>query len=141
MKRLFSKLGIFNYTVHNLIAHPLMELLHLIGLTELGDKVHDMTLPSPTPLPTPSQDQENVNAEDRVKELEQKLSNLEAELEPYREVDRLYSEWFSCMGVPHNWDSTIEITLEDLHRKISDFKDGDEIRRNEIRAEFKRNLP
>jgi hypothetical protein len=35
----------FEYTIHNLIAHPLMEILHLVGLTELGNKVHDSTLP------------------------------------------------------------------------------------------------
>jgi hypothetical protein len=42
----FEKLGYFKYTVHNLIAHPLMEILHLIGLSSWGDKVHDYTLPS-----------------------------------------------------------------------------------------------
>tara|TARA_B100000674_G_scaffold471701_1_gene460774 strand:+ start:622 stop:768 length:147 start_codon:yes stop_codon:yes gene_type:complete len=35
----------FSYTIHNIIAHPLMEILHLIGFTELGDKIHDATLP------------------------------------------------------------------------------------------------
>ena len=35
----------FNYTIHNLIAHPLMEILHLLGFTKLGNKIHDMTLP------------------------------------------------------------------------------------------------
>jgi len=45
MRSFVSKLGRFNYTIHNLIAHPLMELLHLVGLTELGNKVHDATLP------------------------------------------------------------------------------------------------
>lgn len=47
MRAFVSKLGRFNYTIHNLIAHPLMELLHLIGKTELGDKIHDATLPLP----------------------------------------------------------------------------------------------
>jgi len=45
MRRFVSKLGRFNYTIHNLIAHPIMELLHLIGLTDLGNKIHDCTLP------------------------------------------------------------------------------------------------
>ena len=45
MRSFVSKLGRFNYTIHNLIAHPLMEILHLVGLTEWGDKVHDATLP------------------------------------------------------------------------------------------------
>lgn len=38
----------FEYTIHNLIAHPLMEILHLIGLTKLGNKIHDNTLPKKT---------------------------------------------------------------------------------------------
>ena len=45
MNKFFSKLGRFNYTVHNLIAHPIMEVMHLVGLTELGNKIHDLTLP------------------------------------------------------------------------------------------------
>ena len=35
----------FSYTIHNLLAHPAMEILHLLGFTELGDKIHDITLP------------------------------------------------------------------------------------------------
>jgi len=35
----------FAYTIHNLIAHPLMEILHLLGMTEIGNKIHDYTLP------------------------------------------------------------------------------------------------
>lgn len=35
----------FRYTIHNLFAHPLMEILHLIGFSELGNKIHDITLP------------------------------------------------------------------------------------------------
>ena len=35
----------FDYTIHNLIAHPLMEILHLLGMTEIGNKIHDYTLP------------------------------------------------------------------------------------------------
>lgn len=35
----------YSYTIHNLIAHPLMEILHLMGMTELGNKIHDYTLP------------------------------------------------------------------------------------------------
>ncbi|MAH45887.1 hypothetical protein CMI37_08650 [Candidatus Pacearchaeota archaeon] len=36
----------FKYTIHNLIAHPLMEILHLVGLSTLGNHVHNLTLPS-----------------------------------------------------------------------------------------------
>ena len=35
----------FDYTIHNLIAHPLMEIFHLLGMTEIGNKIHDYTLP------------------------------------------------------------------------------------------------
>ena len=45
MQSYLSKLGHFKYTLHNLVAHPLMEILHLCGWTELGNKIHDMTLP------------------------------------------------------------------------------------------------
>jgi hypothetical protein len=37
----------FQWTLHNVIAHPLMELLHLLGFTKLGNKIHDSTLPTP----------------------------------------------------------------------------------------------
>jgi len=35
----------FEYTIHNMVAHPLMELLHLVGFTDLGIRIHDATLP------------------------------------------------------------------------------------------------
>jgi hypothetical protein len=36
----------FSYTLHNVIGHPVMELLRLIGLTRAADWVHAKTLPS-----------------------------------------------------------------------------------------------
>ena len=33
------------WAIHNLIGHPLMQLLSWIGLTRLGIKVHDATVP------------------------------------------------------------------------------------------------
>ena len=35
----------FEYTIHNLFAHPVMEILHLMGFSKLGDRIHDATLP------------------------------------------------------------------------------------------------
>ena len=35
----------FQWTPHNLIAHPLMEILHQLGFDELSHKVHDATIP------------------------------------------------------------------------------------------------
>jgi hypothetical protein len=36
----------FRWTIHNLIAHPLSELVHLVGFTELGNRIHDATIPT-----------------------------------------------------------------------------------------------
>lgn len=42
-----------NWTVHNIIGHPLMEILHLMGFKELGERVHDATTP-----PEPQKDRD-----------------------------------------------------------------------------------
>ena len=34
-----------NYAFHNIVAHPLMEVLKWIGQDTLANKVHDQTLP------------------------------------------------------------------------------------------------
>ena len=54
----------YAYTIHNLIAHPLMEILHLLGMTEIGNKIHDMTLPKVHRFEhqTPEQPVENKNS-------------------------------------------------------------------------------
>ena len=38
--------GRFAWTIHNMIAHPLMEILHQFGMTSLGNRIHDWTLPT-----------------------------------------------------------------------------------------------
>ena len=35
----------FQWTVHNVIAHPLSEVLCQVGLRKMSDKVHDITVP------------------------------------------------------------------------------------------------
>lgn len=45
MRDFVTRLGRFKYTLHNLVAHPIMEVLHLVGFSELGEKIHDATLP------------------------------------------------------------------------------------------------
>ena len=35
----------FEYTIHNLIGHPLSEILHLLGLQKASKAFHDWTLP------------------------------------------------------------------------------------------------
>lgn len=47
MKKIINKLPKkYRWTIHNLIAHPLMEIVHILGATELGNKIHDITAPS-----------------------------------------------------------------------------------------------
>lgn len=35
----------FRYTIHNCIAHPLMEIFSLLGMYKTAKWVHDATLP------------------------------------------------------------------------------------------------
>ena len=35
----------FQWTAHNLIAHPLSEVLFQLGLEDLGNSLHDWTIP------------------------------------------------------------------------------------------------
>ena len=35
----------YRWSLHNLIAHPLSEIVHLCGYTDLGNKIHDYTIP------------------------------------------------------------------------------------------------
>lgn len=34
-----------SWPMHNLVGHPLSEILHWVGLGDLGDRLHDATLP------------------------------------------------------------------------------------------------
>ena len=47
LPRLLGKLPRkYQWTVHNLLAHPLSEFLHLVGLTTASNICHDITVPS-----------------------------------------------------------------------------------------------
>ena len=35
----------FRWTPHNLFAHPVSEVLYWFGLGDLGNKLHDLTIP------------------------------------------------------------------------------------------------
>src|SRR5688500_2235523 len=37
----------YSWVFHNLIAHPLMQLLFFFGFKKLGLKIHDITIPKP----------------------------------------------------------------------------------------------
>lgn len=39
----------FQWTLHNIIAHPLSELLFQVGLRRWSDAVHDLTVPDHEP--------------------------------------------------------------------------------------------
>jgi len=41
-----AKLGPFSWTIHNLLAHPISEVLHLFGLKKASDWLHDVTIPT-----------------------------------------------------------------------------------------------
>lgn len=39
----------WRWTLHNVVAHPLSELLHQIGPHALSQRIHDSTVPEVTP--------------------------------------------------------------------------------------------
>ena len=47
--KLLSKLGPFKWSLHNLVAHPLSELMYLAGFERASDWIHDVTLPEHKP--------------------------------------------------------------------------------------------
>jgi hypothetical protein len=48
IKKIINILPIrYKWTIHNLIAHPLSEIVHLLGNTDIANKIHDCTLPDP----------------------------------------------------------------------------------------------
>lgn len=38
-----------NWTFHNIVAHPLSEIFHLLGFEMAGHLIHDVTVPDHTP--------------------------------------------------------------------------------------------
>ncbi len=44
-----ARLGRFSWTVHNMIAHPVSEVLWQLGYKELSHKIHDCTIPVHAP--------------------------------------------------------------------------------------------
>lgn len=39
----------FAWSFHNIISHPLSEILYLVGLRTLSDRVHDWSIPEHQP--------------------------------------------------------------------------------------------
>lgn len=46
MKRVNIKMLYKNWWVHNMLAHPVMQILIGLGMEQLGTYVHDATLPA-----------------------------------------------------------------------------------------------
>lgn len=40
-----AKLGKYKWAIHNVLAHPLSEIFYLLGYNNLGNKIHDATIP------------------------------------------------------------------------------------------------
>lgn len=47
LPRLWSRMGRFSYSIHNIIGHPIAEIFWIVGLNHVGDYIHDITVPSP----------------------------------------------------------------------------------------------
>ena len=51
IKKIINILPIkYKWTIHNLIAHPLSEIVHLFGNTDIANKIHDCTIPDSSDL-------------------------------------------------------------------------------------------
>jgi hypothetical protein len=47
MRNMISKLpNKFRWSIHNIFAHPISEILFLIGLDKLSKTIHDQTIPN-----------------------------------------------------------------------------------------------
>lgn len=57
-----------NYAFHNIIAHPLMQILLWVGRQDLADSVHDKTLPK-----SDVEEKSTANTENDVPEINRTL--------------------------------------------------------------------
>ena len=47
LRRLIDRLPVrFKWTIHNLVAHPLSELVYQIGFEQASNQIHDATVPT-----------------------------------------------------------------------------------------------
>jgi hypothetical protein len=47
--KLLSRLGPFKWSLHNLVAHPLSEIVYLVGFERAANWIHDATVPEHEP--------------------------------------------------------------------------------------------
>ena len=122
MRSFVSKLGRFNFTIHNVIAHPLMEVLHLVGLTEWGDKVHDATYPIRDEVPPTAIEAVVI---ENPEEIESAQPKPQPEVSPeHHETIRIFSEWCQCMGIdiPYDWQKHPHKINAQLQDKVLEYK-------------------
>lgn len=43
--KFLSKLGPFKWSLHNIVAHPLSEIIYLVGFERASNWIHDITTP------------------------------------------------------------------------------------------------
>lgn len=49
VSKILSRLGPFKWSLHNVVAHPISELLYLAGFKHISDWIHDVTVPDHDP--------------------------------------------------------------------------------------------
>ena len=54
----------FRWTFHNIVAHPLSEIAHLLGASSLSTTIHDSTLPKKLDIVTLEKEDLKNNIED-----------------------------------------------------------------------------
>jgi hypothetical protein len=98
-----------------------MEILHLVGLTKWGDKIHDATYPI-----REEEDQSLTAIEavviDDLEEIQPKPQS-EVSIE-HHETIRLFSEWCQCMGVeiPFDWQKHPHQINEQMQDLVVEYK-------------------
>ena len=46
MRKIIALLPVkYSMSIHNLVAHPLSEIFHILGMNEIALYIHDITLP------------------------------------------------------------------------------------------------
>ena len=45
LQKALTRLGRWSWFIHNVVAHPMSEILFHLGLEDLSNRVHDTTIP------------------------------------------------------------------------------------------------
>jgi hypothetical protein len=47
--KFLSRLGPFKWSLHNIVAHPLSDILYLAGFEQISNWIHDASIPDHEP--------------------------------------------------------------------------------------------